>query len=261
MSDGRTRVLIVEDEPDMNNLVAQVLSAYGYEPVQARSGEQALLILSERLPDAVLLDLMLPGLSGYEVCRRLKGNRATNLIPVLMLTALDRNVDRRHGYETGADDYVTKPFTPQGLVSRLQACVAQYREAKSANDHLVLQCDLGTALATLKALNTLTSALYSRTAIPPDPIEALRTGLLRLADAAEEWAIVHGGVPPAQVDIEFDPHRLRLVFRAPNPAGKEFLCLHLAPEAPVPAELTDAGMLDRVCMEDSTVIYEKALSP
>jgi CheY-like chemotaxis protein len=259
MSDGRIRVLVVEDEPDMNNLVAQVLTAYGYEPVQARSGEQALHILSERLPDAVLLDLMLPGLSGYEVCRRLKGNRATNLIPVLMLTALDRAVDRRHGYETGADDYVTKPFSPQGLVSRLEACVASCREAKASSDRLVLRFELSAAPASLKGVNVLTSALYHRTPLPPEPIETLRTCLLRLANAAEEWAIAHGGAPPAEVEIEFDPHRLSLVFRAATPKGSEFLGLHLAADAPVPAELAAAGIVDRAPSSDGAVVFEKAL--
>ena len=122
-SDAPPRVLIVEDEPDMNDLLADILSAYDFDPVQAASGEQCLAMLAEQPPDAILLDLMLPGMSGIEVCKKLKDSRATRTIPILILTALDSHPDRLNAYEAGADDYMTKPFAPDALVSRLRACL------------------------------------------------------------------------------------------------------------------------------------------
>jgi DNA-binding response OmpR family regulator len=178
-----------------------------------------------------------------------------------MLTALDRNVDRRHGYETGADDYVTKPFSPQGLVSRLQACLAQCRETRQAGQPLRSTFELAAAVTSLKSINTLTTALFCRTQFPEEPVEALRTGLLRLASAAEEWAATHGGASPARLEVELDTQRLRLVFQASRPDGQEFLAQYLAAEGRVPAEFTDAGIIDRVVAENGAVTLEKSLAP
>jgi len=121
----RPRVLVVEDEPDMNNLLAEVLRAFGFEPVQAADGRQALDRLCEQPPDAVLLDLMLPGMSGYELCRRLKTSEETASIPVLILSALDRQPDRQAAFQAGADDYMTKPFAPETLIERLRECLRE----------------------------------------------------------------------------------------------------------------------------------------
>jgi len=126
----RPRVLVVEDEPDMNNLLADVLRAFDFQPVQAADGREALDRLGEQRPDAVILDLMLPGMSGYELCRRLKTSGETAPIPVLILTALDRETDRRTAYEAGADDYMTKPFAPETLIERLRACLREARRAR-----------------------------------------------------------------------------------------------------------------------------------
>ncbi|HOI55836.1 MAG TPA: response regulator, partial [Phycisphaerae bacterium] len=108
-------MLVVEDEPVMNELVSEILRFSGFDPIRAATGEQALDLCRETVPDAALLDIMLPGISGYEVCRRLKTSRRTNLVPVVMLTALDRRDDHIHGIRVGADQYVTKPFEPETL--------------------------------------------------------------------------------------------------------------------------------------------------
>jgi len=109
----------------MNNLLAEVLRAFGFEPVQAADGRQALDRLCEQPPDAVLLDLMLPGMSGYELCRRLKTSEETASIPVLILSALDRQPDRQAAFQAGADDYMTKPFAPETLIERLRECLRE----------------------------------------------------------------------------------------------------------------------------------------
>ncbi len=114
-------ILLVDDERDLLSLLDFNLRAAGFETLLATSGEQALAQLRRRVPDLVLLDLMLPDLPGTEVCRQIKGDPRTRHVPVVMLTAKGDEVDRVVGFEIGADDYVTKPFSVRELVLRLKA--------------------------------------------------------------------------------------------------------------------------------------------
>ena len=114
-------VLIVDDESDLASLVEFNLQQAGLETAVALTGEQALKLAALRVPDVVLLDLMLPDISGKEVCRRLRADPRTRGVPVVMLTARGEELDRVEGFEVGADDYVTKPFSPRELVLRIKA--------------------------------------------------------------------------------------------------------------------------------------------
>jgi two-component system phosphate regulon response regulator PhoB len=116
-----TSVLLVDDERDLLSLLDFNLRAAGFETLLATTGEQALSQLRRRIPDLVLLDLMLPDISGTEVCRQIKADARTRHLPVVMLTAKGEEVDRVVGFELGADDYVTKPFSVRELVLRLKA--------------------------------------------------------------------------------------------------------------------------------------------
>jgi two-component system, OmpR family, phosphate regulon response regulator PhoB len=116
-----TAVLLVDDERDLLSLLDFNLRAAGFETLLATTGEQALAHLRRRVPDLVLLDVMLPDVPGTEICRQLKGNPRTRHVPVVMLTARGEEVDRVVGFEIGADDYVTKPFSVRELVLRLKA--------------------------------------------------------------------------------------------------------------------------------------------
>jgi two-component system phosphate regulon response regulator PhoB len=116
-----TTVLLCDDERDLLSVLDFNLRAAGFETVLATRGEEALLALKRRVPDLVLLDLMLPDLPGTEVCRRIKSDPRTRHVPVVMLTAKGEEVDRVVGFELGADDYVTKPFSVRELVLRLKA--------------------------------------------------------------------------------------------------------------------------------------------
>jgi two-component system phosphate regulon response regulator PhoB len=114
-------VLIVEDEKDLVDLMAFNLRAAGFEAVTAQDGEQALAFVRQRTPDLVLLDLMLPGIPGTEICRQLKTSPRTRAVPVIMVTARGEEVDRVVGFELGADDFVTKPFSIRELILRVRA--------------------------------------------------------------------------------------------------------------------------------------------
>jgi len=264
VNEARPRVLIVEDEPDMNKLVADVLSAYGFEPIRAASGEQALSLLVRDTPDAILLDLMLPGASGFELSKHLKSARATRPIPIIILTALDRGIDWRYAYETGADDYVTKPFTPEGLIERLQAVLevaAATRAARERCNNMQSTIELTGTVADLKGLNPLITCLYGRTDLAPPQIEALWSGLVQLSDAAGQWAAQHGGRAPARLTMDFSSQRLRLALEPTAEDGKAFLAEHLDAEAGLPASFIDAGVIDTVTARDGRVVMEKVLPP
>ncbi len=116
-----SRILVVEDEADLADLVAFNLRGEGHEVTVALDGNTALAEIQRGRPDLVVLDVMLPDISGIEVCRRLRRQRETVRLPVIMLTAKTDEVDRVVGFEVGADDYVTKPFSPRELVLRVEA--------------------------------------------------------------------------------------------------------------------------------------------
>jgi len=111
-------VLVVDDEESVRELIKLYLSKEGFEVLHAREGKEALRVNGEHHPDLIILDLMLPGMDGREVCRQI---RSTSRVPIIMLTARAEEVDRIVGLELGADDYVVKPFSPRELVARVKA--------------------------------------------------------------------------------------------------------------------------------------------
>jgi two-component system, OmpR family, phosphate regulon response regulator PhoB len=127
-----TSVLLVDDERDLLSLLDFNLRAAGFETVLATTGEQALAHVKRRIPDLVVLDLMLPDVSGTEVCRHIKSDPRTRHVPVVMLTAKGDEVDRVVGFELGADDYVTKPFSVRELVLRLKAVLRRSAASRPA---------------------------------------------------------------------------------------------------------------------------------
>jgi DNA-binding response OmpR family regulator len=261
MSNEACRVLIVEDEPDINNLLAEILAVYGLEAIQAFTGEDALRLVEKYRPEAILLDLMLPGMSGFSVCRRLKTARPTCGTAVVIVTALDQPSDRIEAYESGADDYVTKPFNPEGLAARVRAAVARCREAARPEPGRALEADLSASAEGLKALGAIGTALYLQTELSGREIEALRGALVKLAQEADAWAARHRGALVARVRLGLKVDRMRLEFGAADPTGEEFLAEHLDRDAIVPSELVDAGAIDTLAREGTTVVMEKALPP
>ena len=120
-------VLVAEDEGALMTLLRYNLEREGYRVLEAQDGEEALLVAAEEKPDLVLLDWMLPQLSGIEVCRRLRGRQETRNVPIIMLTARGEESDRIRGLDTGADDYMTKPFAMTELLARLRAVLRRIR--------------------------------------------------------------------------------------------------------------------------------------
>ncbi len=131
MSVTQPHVLLVEDEPAQREVLAYNLEAEGYAVSRAENGEEAMLQVNEMTPDLVILDWMMPLMSGIEVCRQLKTREDTRNIPVIMLSARSEEVDAVRGLETGADDYVTKPYSLRELMARVRTQLRRSRPAAS----------------------------------------------------------------------------------------------------------------------------------
>jgi two-component system phosphate regulon response regulator PhoB len=138
------RLLLVEDDRQLAELVRFHFDRAGYDVTRTGDGEEALILAEEVRPDLMILDWMIDGISGIEVCRRLRRRPATANLPIIMLTARGEENDRVRGLETGADDYLTKPFSPKELVARANAVLRRVRPALAAEslDYAGIEMDL-----------------------------------------------------------------------------------------------------------------------
>jgi two-component system alkaline phosphatase synthesis response regulator PhoP len=140
------KILIVEDDPDIANLVKSYMEKAGFHANTAESGVEALKLIKSERPDLLLLDLMLPEIDGIEVCKRIRTMPETRLLPIIMLTARAEESDTIIGLELGADDYVTKPFSPKALVARVKAL---FRRLERTNDQTQSSLSFGPLLMDL----------------------------------------------------------------------------------------------------------------
>jgi two-component system alkaline phosphatase synthesis response regulator PhoP len=122
---AKGKILVVDDEIYIVHILDFSLGVEGYEVMTALDGEQALAKVAQDKPDLIVLDIMMPKLDGYETCKALKSAPETRDIPIILLSAKGRNVDQKVGFEVGADDYITKPFSPRKLVERINSILGQ----------------------------------------------------------------------------------------------------------------------------------------
>jgi two-component system phosphate regulon response regulator PhoB len=134
------RVLVVEDEDSLVELLKYNLCAEGFHVTVARRGDEAEIVISEEPPDLIVLDWMLPGISGLELCRRLRNGRAARNIPIIMMTARSEESDRIRGLTTGADDYIVKPFSIPELIARIRAILRRSNPERIAD--LLISADI-----------------------------------------------------------------------------------------------------------------------
>ncbi len=127
----KTKILLIEDDESLTELIRYNLTQDGFSVHCEADGEEGLYASEETSPDLILLDWMLPNLSGIEICRRIRRNKATQNVPIIMLTARAEESDRIRGLDTGADDYVTKPFSPKELIARIKAVLRRIRPSLS----------------------------------------------------------------------------------------------------------------------------------
>jgi DNA-binding response OmpR family regulator len=125
VTDGKPTILVADDEEDVRELVAYRLSRSGYEVIDAGDGEEAFRLATQRVPDLMVLDVMMPRLDGYELTRRVRADESLRSVPVILLTARSQETDVGRGFDVGADDYLKKPFNPDELVARVRAVLGR----------------------------------------------------------------------------------------------------------------------------------------
>ena len=154
------KILVVEDNPDILELVAYNLEAQGFEVAKAATGEKGLDWATRHRPDLVILDVMLPGINGLDVCRKLKQQEATRPLPVILLTAKSDDADIVTGLELGADDYITKPFSPKVLIARVRAVLRRGTDEKGSDTGTPLRVQ-GLTMDTVRHEVTVENALVT----------------------------------------------------------------------------------------------------
>jgi DNA-binding response OmpR family regulator len=183
--------LIVEDHPEQADLVARILRLRDYVPIVAEDGETGLRLAREHVPDVLLLDLMLPDINGFDVCRRLRTDRTTMLVPVVMLTALNDVQHRVHGFRVGANAYVTKPYGVDDLFDAITLA----RAWRHSMDQRALQGEIHVELSSeinfLKDLNDFLMLVCQTTPLTNDQVIQLRQAVMEMAQNAIEWGNLH----------------------------------------------------------------------
>jgi DNA-binding response OmpR family regulator len=181
------RILVVEDDRDLCGLLSELLDVGGYRTATACDATNALdKVLAER-PDAIVLDVMLPDRSGFDVCRELKFRRETNLIPILMLTALDDDKARGKGLRVGADRYLTKPFEPDELLREIRNIVEHRRRMEAGDVRTAIQFQMHSDGRLREQLNDLLSELFRQTPLAEEDIGRIRYAVLEMVQNAVEW--------------------------------------------------------------------------
>ncbi len=183
--------LIVEDHPEQAELVARILSMRSFRSIVAENGETGLRIAKELLPDVVLLDLMLPDINGFDVCRRLRTDRETMMIPVVMLTALNDVQHRVHGFRVGANAYLTKPYGVEDLFEAISAACAWRSGIENRALQGEIHVKLNSEINFLQDLNEFSMLVCQSTPLSNDQVVQLRQAVMEMAHNAIEWGNLH----------------------------------------------------------------------
>lgn len=205
--------LIVEDEPQANKLLAMLLQLRGYQTESAFSGSEALEKIHDRAPDVVFLDLMLPDMDGYAVCRALKSPAGVSVIPVVIVTARLTAENRIESYSAGADDYVPKPYTPDQIFEALAQSIAwkdRLDDPKLEGEVALDARDDGAALRELAQLRRL---LLSRCGMEPADVEQISTVIRSIWASIDSWSRHRRQERVATLTYSLTPEALTLILR------------------------------------------------
>jgi DNA-binding response OmpR family regulator len=210
-------VLIVDDERDTREILASLVQAKGYEPVQLDSGGAVPEAVVEYQPDLILLDLMLPDVDGFAVCERLKRDRATNLIPVILVTALNDANHRLSGVRVGANGYLTKPFTPEQLFGAIDKALGWRDEHSQHGTMGEINFDIRSEPTYLSQTNDLLADLYAHTPLTERQVKDLKQVVLEMGGNAIEWGHRKNAELILQITYRIDPEKVTLVIRDQGP--------------------------------------------
>jgi DNA-binding response OmpR family regulator len=210
-------VLIVDDERDTNDILARMVQARGFDPVQIFDGSQALEAVRQFMPDVVLLDLMMPGTDGFAICEKLKWHRETNLIPVIMVTALNDPNHRLRGVRVGGNGYLTKPFTADQLFGAIDHALAWRQEHATCGVDGEIVFDVRSEATYLQQTNDLLSDLYAHTPLTERQVKDLKQAVMEMGGNAIEWGHRKNADLPLRITYRISPTAVTLLIRDQGP--------------------------------------------
>ena len=207
------KALIVEDEPEANELLAMLVQLRGYQTDSAFTGGEALEKVERARPDIVFLDLMLPDINGYDVCRKLKGSRETSSIPVVMVTARLAAENRLQGFRVGATDFVPKPYTPDQIFGAMAHADAWSKKLAEGGIEGTIKFDARGDVAHLRDITRLWSLLLEHTPLSEEVVRGLDQVLVDLALRAVDWGCRGGHGLVATLHYRWDHEGVTLTLR------------------------------------------------
>jgi len=205
--------LVVEDHPEQAVLVSKILGLRGFRPMIAPDGETGLLLAHREQPDVLLLDLMLPDISGFDVCRRLRTDRETMLIPVVMLTALDDRDHLVHGFRVGANAYLTKPYGIDELFEAIAKARAWRESMLSRRLQGEVHVELNSEITLLQDLNDFLMTICQATPLTHEQVMQIRQAVLEMAQNAIEWGNHNRSDQLVRITYRVHDDRLEIIVR------------------------------------------------
>jgi DNA-binding response OmpR family regulator len=226
--------LIVEDDPDQAELVARLVRLRELDAVVAGDGHTGLELARRIKPDVVLLDVMLPDLNGFEVCQRLRGDRDTMLTPIVMLTALGDNTNRRRGFRVGANAYVAKPYGPDELFAAIAKARAwrfvMEQDQIQGEIHVVLHSEI----SFLQEVNDLLMSVSRAIPFSTEQVMQLRQAVMEMGQNAIEWGNRHRSEQLVDITYRIHPDRVEIVVKDQGSGFDRLQLPHAAsPEDPI----------------------------
>jgi len=209
--------LVVEDHPEQATLVSKILGLRGFRSMVAPDGETGLLMARQERPDVLLLDLMLPDISGFDVCRRLRIDRETMLIPVVMLTALDDREHLVHGFRVGANAYLTKPYGIDELFEAIAKARAWRESMLNRQLHGEVHVELNSEITLLQDLNDFLMTLCQSTPLAHEQVMQIRQAVLEMAQNAIEWGNHNRSDQLVRITYRVHDDRLEIIVRDQGP--------------------------------------------
>ena len=228
------KALIVDDEQELGQILAEHLRLWGFEPTLMFEGKDVVEWVAKNQPTVVLLDLMLPDIDGYAICESLKLDRSTNLIPVIMTTALTDQEDKVHGLQVGANAYLTKPFTADALNQSIQNAFEWLETLKRHGTSGEIRFQLQSDTNFLEELNALLGSLFLFSGLTQHQVKQLTTAVRELGTNAIEWG--HKKEPDriVTVDYRIDPEKIVINIKDTGPGFNPSNLPHAAnPDDPI----------------------------
>jgi two-component system, OmpR family, response regulator len=223
-------VLVVDDKRDTNDILANLVQARGFEAIQVFSGEQALGAISEKKPDLILLDLILPDIDGFELCDRLKRARETNLIPIIMVTASKDAHHRATGVRVGANGYLIKPFTPAQLYETIDTGLAWHREHQERGTTGEINFDVRSELTYLLQVSDMLADLFAHTPLTERHLKDLKQAVMEMGGNAIEWGHEKNADLVLRITYRIDPSAVTLIIKDQGPGFNPLNIPHAASE-------------------------------